>query len=127
MLKNKILSISFIVLCAFLLETKVVLAQAVVDHAVVNAALDAQDKSAPKAEAPIPEAAPALKVVKAIDIQGNKSIGIAQILSKIKTRVGEDYQEAVVSDDLKRLYNTGHFADVQIDHEDLDGGFTGLL
>ena len=78
-------------------------------------------QSAPAAQA-MPEAAPAPKVVKAIDIQGNKSIGIAQILSKIKTRVGEDYQEAVVSDDLKRLYNTGHFSDVQIDHEDLDGG-----
>ncbi len=83
----------------------------------------AQQLSAPQPEAqPMPEAASSLKIVKAIDIQGNKSIGIAQILARIKTRVGEEYQDAVVSDDLKRLYNTGHFSDVQIDHEPLDDG-----
>ena len=63
------------------------------------------------------------KTVKSIDIQGNKSIGVAQVLAKIKTRVGQEYQENVASDDLKRLYNTGHFSDVQIDHEDVDGGY----
>ncbi len=73
--------------------------------------------------AAVAPAAPAAKIVKSIDIQGNKSIGIAQVLAKIKTRVGQEYQELVVSDDLKRLYNTGHFADVQIDHEDMDGGY----
>ncbi len=67
------------------------------------------------------------KTVKAIDIQGNKSIGIAQVLSKIKTRVGQEYMENVVSDDLKRLYNTGHFADVQIDHEDYEGGYKMIV
>lgn len=68
-------------------------------------------------------AAPEPKIVKSIDIQGNKSIGVAQILAKIKTRVGQEYQENVVSDDLKRLYNTGHFSDVQIDHQDVEGGY----
>lgn len=63
------------------------------------------------------------KVIKSIDIQGNKSIGIAQVLSKIKSRVGQEYRENVVSDDLKRLYNTGRFSDVQIDHDDQDGGY----
>jgi len=74
-----------------------------------------------------PEAAPSVKIVKAIEIQGNKSIGIAQVLARIKTRVGEEYQDAVVSDDLKRLYNTGHFSDVQIDHEDLDSGYKVIV
>jgi len=74
------------------------------------------------AETPPPAQQPSVKIVKAIEIQGNKSIGIAQILARIKTRVGEEYQDAVVSDDLKRLYNTGHFSDVQIDHETLDDG-----
>ena len=31
------------------------------------------------------------KIVKAIEVKGNKTIGIAVILSKIKTRVGEEY------------------------------------
>ncbi len=71
--------------------------------------------------------ASAATMVKSIDIQGNKSIGIAQILAKIKTRVGQDYVEAVVSDDLKRLYNTGFFADVLIDHEAVEGGYKVIV
>ncbi len=70
---------------------------------------------------------PGAKTVKFIDIQGNKSIGVSQVLAKIKTRVGQEYQENVVSDDLKRLYNTGHFSDVQIDHEDVDGGYKVIV
>ncbi len=70
---------------------------------------------------------PGGKIVKSIDIQGNKSIGVAQVLAKIKTRVGQEYQENVVGDDLKRLYNTGHFVDVQIDHEDVDGGYKVIV
>ena len=72
--------------------------------------------------APAVPDAPAGKLVKAIDIQGNKSIGIATILTKIKTRVGQEYRQAVISDDLKRLYNTGYFSDVRVDRkEDGDG------
>jgi outer membrane protein insertion porin family len=102
MLKNKILLIVFITLCVVLSGTKIILAQTFTDN-------------------------PRPKIVKAIDIQGNKSIGIAQILARIKTRVGEEYQDAVVSDDLKRLYNTGHFSDVQIDHEVLDDGYKVIV
>src|SRR5271170_4126142 len=104
MLKNKISLLSFFLFCILLSGTKIIFAQAVTD--------DTKDKA---------------PIVKAIDIEGNKSIGIAQILARIKTRVGEAYQEAVVSDDLKRLYNTGHFADVQIDHEDLDDGYKVIV
>ncbi len=67
------------------------------------------------------------KIVKAIDVRGNKSIGIAQVLAKIKLRVGQEYLENVVSDDLKRLYNTGHFVDVQIEHEDYNGGYKVIV
>jgi len=63
------------------------------------------------------------KIVKAIEVQGNKSIGMATILSKIKTRVGQEYVQSVISDDLKRLYNTGYFADVSVDRQDYEGGF----
>jgi len=132
MLKNKFLLITIFGLSVLLSGTKTIFAQAVTDNsqeAQVNAALSAQEQAAePQQEAqPMPEAAPVPKIVKAIDIEGNKSIGIAQILARIKTRVGEDYQDAVVSDDLKRLYNTGHFSDVQIDHEDLDDGYKVIV
>lgn len=62
------------------------------------------------------------KKVKSIEVRGNKSISIAQVLSKIKTRVGQDYRQSIISDDLKRLYNTGYFSDVSIDREDFEGG-----
>jgi len=126
MLKNKTCKFALIVLCVLLLETKIIYAQAVTNNSSsneTNAALQAPLQ----AQQPMPEAAPTAKIVKAIDIQGNKSIGIAQILARIKTRVGEEYQDAVVSDDLKRLYNTGHFSDVQIDHEDLDDGYKVIV
>ena len=128
MLKNKILTVVSLIFCTLLLGTNIVSAQAVTDNSrdkKMDAALNAtvtpqaeQQASAPvsmkaqepAAAQPLPAVAPSPKIVKAIEIHGNKSIGIAQILARIKTRVGEGYQESVVSDDLKRLYNTGHFA-----------------
>lgn len=62
-------------------------------------------------------------VVKAIDVEGNKTISVTAILSKIKTRVGQPYLQSVISDDLKRLYNTGYFADVRVDRKEHEGGF----
>ncbi|MCA9398868.1 MAG: outer membrane protein assembly factor BamA, partial [Candidatus Omnitrophica bacterium] len=67
------------------------------------------------------------KVVKAIEVVGNKTISIATILSKIKTRVGQDYIQTVISDDLKRLYNTGYFSDVRVDRQEQDGGFKVII
>lgn len=63
------------------------------------------------------------KLVKAIEIKGNRTIGTAVILSKIKTRIGQEYLQNVISEDIKRLYNTGYFSDVNIDREDYQGGF----
>lgn len=68
-----------------------------------------------------------MKIVKAIEIKGHKTIGIPTILSKIKTRVGEEYLQNVISDDLKRLYNTGYFADVSVDRQDFEGGFKVII
>ncbi len=65
----------------------------------------------------------AKREVKAVEVQGNKSIGLATILAKIKTRVAQDYNQAMISDDLKRLYNTGYFSDVSVDRQDVPGGY----
>jgi len=63
------------------------------------------------------------KIVKAIEVQGNKTISVSSLLPKIKTRVNSPYLQAVISDDLKRLYNTGYFSDVRVDREEYEGGF----
>jgi outer membrane protein insertion porin family len=62
-------------------------------------------------------------IVKAIEVNGNKTISVSSILDKIKTRVGQEYLQSVISDDLKRLYNTGYFSDVRVDRKEHEGGF----
>lgn len=61
--------------------------------------------------------------ITAVEVKGNKSISLSTILAKIKTRVGQEYLKNVISDDLKRLYNTGYFADVRVDRQEYEGGF----
>ena len=56
-----------------------------------------------------------VKLVTAIEIQGNKAISTNTIISKMKTRIGNPYQENVSSDDLKRLYLLNFFSDIKID------------
>ncbi|HQP10974.1 MAG TPA: outer membrane protein assembly factor BamA, partial [Candidatus Omnitrophota bacterium] len=75
------------------------------------------------------EEAPGLSstIVKSIEVEGNKTISIATILSKIKTRVGQEYLQSVISDDLKRLYNTGYFSDVRVDRQNFEGGFKVII
>ncbi|MFA4842737.1 MAG: outer membrane protein assembly factor BamA [Candidatus Omnitrophota bacterium] len=68
-----------------------------------------------------PEAQPP-KTVTSIQVKGNKAISTNTILSKIKARVGQPYQENVISDDLKRLYLLGYFSDIKIDTEDYKDG-----
>lgn len=63
------------------------------------------------------------RMVKAIEVKGNKTIALSTILSKIKTRVGQAYLQSVISDDLKRLYNTGYFSDVRVDRQPFEDGF----
>ncbi|OGX36138.1 MAG: outer membrane protein assembly factor BamA, partial [Omnitrophica WOR_2 bacterium RIFCSPHIGHO2_02_FULL_52_10] len=77
--------------------------------------------------APAAESAPSSTIVKSIEVIGNKSISIATVLSKIKTRVGQEYLQTVISDDLKRLYNTGYFSDVRVDRQDFEGGFKVMI
>jgi outer membrane protein insertion porin family len=67
------------------------------------------------------------KLVKSVDIEGNKSIGVATILSKIKTRVGQEYRQNIISDDLKRLYNTGYFSDVRVDRKEEGDGLKVVI
>jgi len=90
---------------------------------------ESSEEISPEVSPTVPEVAPLLpqeqraKIVKSVDIRGNKTIGIATILSKVKTKAGQEYSQNIISDDLKRLYNTGYFADISVDREDYEGGF----
>ncbi len=101
--------------------------QAAQEEEALDAALLAGDETAPSEEETAASQEEESKIVKAIELKGNKTISVATILAKIKTRVGEAYIPNVISDDLKRLYNTGYFADVSVDREDLEGGFRVII
>jgi outer membrane protein insertion porin family len=60
--------------------------------------------------------------VTVVIVKNNKAISTETILSKIKTRVGDNFSKEVLNDDLKRLYATEYFSDVSIDVEDLKEG-----
>lgn len=58
-----------------------------------------------------------------VQVQGNQIISTGIILNQIKSRKGTLLSQKDVNDDLKRLYKTGYFRDVQIEVEKADGGY----
>jgi len=57
-----------------------------------------------------------------IQVQGNKRIETATILAKIKTKEGDVFSPSVVREDIKVLYQLGHFEDVQVRTEGFENG-----
>ncbi|HSQ77808.1 MAG TPA: outer membrane protein assembly factor BamA, partial [Nitrospirota bacterium] len=57
-----------------------------------------------------------------IEVQGNKRIESATILAKIKTKEGEIFSPAQIKEDIKTLYQLGHFEDVQVKTEGFENG-----
>ncbi len=57
-----------------------------------------------------------------IEVQGNKRIETATILAKIKTKEGEVFSPSLIKDDIKVLYQLGHFEDVQVKTEGFESG-----
>lgn len=62
------------------------------------------------------------KVIKAIVVKNNRAISAETILSKIKTKIGDQFNQVVINEDLKRLYATEYFTDVSIDAENYEDG-----
>ena len=57
-----------------------------------------------------------------IEVQGNKRIETATILAKIKTREGGIFSPVQIKEDIKVLYQLGHFEDVQVKTEGFENG-----
>lgn len=64
------------------------------------------------AEDPSVEAAAPAQEVTAVEVEGNKIVSTATVLTKIKTRPGDRLSQSTVDEDIKRLYSTGFFTDV---------------
>ncbi|MCF7908659.1 MAG: outer membrane protein assembly factor BamA [Candidatus Omnitrophica bacterium] len=57
-----------------------------------------------------------------IDIQGNEIVSDATIISKIKIRARQVYNENIINEDVKNLYATGFFETVEAKKEDSSEG-----
>lgn len=62
-----------------------------------------------------------------IDIEGNELVSDATIISKIKIRASQPYNENVVNEDVKNLYTTGFFENVEAQKEDVPEGVVILF
>ncbi len=60
--------------------------------------------------------------VKIVEIEGNKRVDKNTILFKLETREGEPFSIEKIRRDVKTLYETGFFDDVQVDVEPFEGG-----
>lgn len=58
----------------------------------------------------------------ALEVSGTKTVAKETIFAKIQSRVGSPYQDAVVSEDIRRLFSLGYFTDVRADVESLPEG-----
>ena len=61
-------------------------------------------------------------IVTLIEVQGNRRIETATILAKIKTKEGAVFSPSQIKDDIKVLYQLGHFEDVQVKTEGFESG-----
>jgi len=57
-----------------------------------------------------------------VEVQGNRRIETSTILAKIKTREGGVFSPSQVKEDIKTLYQLGHFEDVQVKTEGFENG-----
>ena len=61
-------------------------------------------------------------LVTLIEVQGNRRIESATILAKIKTREGAVFSPSQLKEDIRLLYQLGHFEDVQVKTEGFEQG-----
>jgi len=83
--------------------------------------ISAQDQSSGVESADFQEET-SRKVITAIEINGNEFVSTNTIISKMKTKVGAPFMDNIISDDLKRLYLSGYFEDIEIETDDYKGG-----
>ncbi|MDD5434943.1 MAG: outer membrane protein assembly factor BamA, partial [Nitrospira sp.] len=64
---------------------------------------------------------PDTSVIKSIEVRGNKRIETSTILARIKTKEGDAYSAERIKDDIKTLYSTDYFDDINVNTEPSDG------
>ncbi|MFH1189284.1 MAG: outer membrane protein assembly factor BamA [Candidatus Omnitrophota bacterium] len=67
------------------------------------------------------------KTITAVKVENNKAISAEIILSKVKTKAGDPFNQEVINEDLKRLYATDYFTDVSVDVRETAGGVEAIF
>jgi outer membrane protein insertion porin family len=61
-------------------------------------------------------------IIKEVAVRGNRKIEEATIRYKMKTRVGDAFSVETLREDVKTLYGTGYFDQVEVEAEGFEGG-----
>lgn len=69
-------------------------------------------------------AAPAMAApaVTRIDVEGTRRIEVDAVLVKLRTQVGDEFNPAVIDEDVRAIYKTGYFDDVRVEQVESEGG-----
>ena len=67
------------------------------------------------------------KTVSSVDVKGMVTIGKDKIISQIKMRPNQKYIEAVVSEDIKRIYELGYFENISVDVQKSKSGHVSVV
>ncbi|MBU1084235.1 MAG: outer membrane protein assembly factor BamA [Candidatus Omnitrophota bacterium] len=73
------------------------------------------------------QATQASRKISDIKIKGNSSVSTATILSRLKLKPGDSFEESALNKELKRLYATGFFSDVFVETQENPEGIVVLF
>ncbi|MBI2104022.1 MAG: outer membrane protein assembly factor BamA [Candidatus Omnitrophica bacterium] len=62
------------------------------------------------------------ETVVAVELRGAKTVAKETVLARVRTKPGSPYQNAIVSEDIRRLFALGYFTDVRADVEQTPEG-----
>lgn len=69
-----------------------------------------------------PAFAEAPRIVKKLEIEGNRKIEAGAIRQKIQTKIGSTLTPRLVEKDIKAIFSLGYFDHIQVEEEDVPGG-----
>ncbi len=62
------------------------------------------------------------RVIRQIEVQGNKKIESAAVLSKINSRIGSDFSPSLIQQDIRSIFALGYFDEIKVEEEPVENG-----
>lgn len=62
------------------------------------------------------------KIIKGVEIRGNKRVDKETILFYIKSKKGEGFSSSTLNEDIKAIYSLGQFEDIRVETQDFQDG-----